>query len=92
MAYEEVKFGTELHKFRLNEPVEGILKEIREDVGPNESTIYTVGDTSFWGASALDPLMKGAKVGQKVRVTLVNEAKKFPSGRIGREFKVEIDR
>ena len=63
--YEEVKLGAEMHKFEIGVPVEGILKEKRTEVGKNESNVYTVGDKTFWGTSALDLLMSGIKEGAK---------------------------
>ena len=92
MVFEEVSFGAEMHEFKLNEPVEGELKEVKEDIGPNKSKVYTVGEKTFWGTSALDALMQGVSVGKKVRLTLIATDHKFPSGRTGRNFKVEVDR
>ena len=92
MGYEEVKLGAEMHKFEIGVPVEGILKEKRTEVGKNESNVYTVEDKTFWGTSALDLLMSGIKTGSKVRITLTDENYKFPSGRVGKNFKVELDK
>ncbi len=92
MAYEEVKLGAEMHKFVVGVPVEGVLEEKRTEVGKNESNVYTVGDKTFWGTSALDLLMSGIKQGSKVKVTLIDENFNFPSGRVGKNFKVEIDK
>lgn len=90
VEWTEKKFGTEMHTFRLNEPVEGELKEIREEVGPNKSTVYTVGDKTFWGTNVMDTLLSDIPVGKRVRITLTDEAFKFPNGRVGRNFKVEV--
>ena len=92
MAYEEVNIGAEMHKFEVNKPIEGKFTDLRKEVGPNESNVYTVGDKTFWGTSALDLLMSKVQVGQKIRVTLIDEDHKFPSGRIGKNFKVEVDK
>ncbi len=95
--YEEVKLGAEMHKFVVGVSVEGILTDKRTEVGKNESNVYTLKDANgdsktFWGTSALDLLMSGIKVDSKVKVTLTDENFKFPSGRVGKNFKVEIDR
>jgi len=92
MGYEEIKFGQEMHEFRVNEAVEGELKEIREDVGKNKATVYVVGDKTFWGTNVLDSLMSRLHLGQKIRITMVDDAYKFPNGRVGRQFKVEVNR
>lgn len=92
MTYEEVKIGGEMHVFIKDETVEGEVKEIRENVGPNNSMVYLVGDKQFWGTSALDLLMSSIKVGNKVKITLIDDKHKFPSGRVGRNFKVEVDK
>ncbi len=92
MAYEEVKLGAEMHKFVVGEPVEGELTDKRTEVGKNESNVYTVGEKTFWGTSALDLLMAGIKTGAKLRITLTDENYKFPSGRVGKNFKVELDK
>ncbi len=92
MAYEEVSVGAEMHKFEKGVPVEGILTDIRTEVGKNESNVYTVGEKTFWGTSALDLLMSGIKKETKVRITLTDESYKFPSGRVGKNFKVEVNK
>ncbi|KKK78857.1 hypothetical protein LCGC14_2839330 [marine sediment metagenome] len=90
--YEEVKLGAEMHKFVVGVPVEGVLTDKRTEVGKNESNVYTVGEKTFWGTSALDLLMAGIKEGSKLRITLTDENYKFPSGRVGKNFKVEVDK
>ena len=93
MAYQEQKFGGEMHEFKLNESVEGVLEEVREDVGKNQSNVYKVAGKSFWGTTSIDQGMANVKIGEKVRITLVNETFTFPgSRRVGRLFKVEVDR
>lgn len=90
--YEEVTMGAEMHKFEKGVPVEGTLVQVQREVGKNASNVYTVGDKTFWGTSALDVLMSKVKEGDKLRITLVDEAFKFPSGRVGKNFKVEVDK
>lgn len=92
MAYNEISIGAEMHKFVKDVPVEGELTNIQREVGKNESNVYTVADKTFWGTSALDLLMSRVKVGDKIRITLIDEQHKFPSGRVGKNFKVEVDK
>jgi len=87
--WKEQTFGTDMHEFKLNEPIEGEYKEKRADVGPNHSNIYTVGEKTFWGTGVLDMLFSGIEIGTLVRVTMTDESFKFPNGRTGRKFKVE---
>ena len=98
MVYEEVKFGAPMYEFKVGEPIEGKVEQIKEDVGKNKSVVYIVGDKTFWGTSSLDAAMDsanngtGIKLGQQVRITLTDSAHKFPNGRVGRLFKVEVDK
>jgi len=88
--WEAVKIGGETLNWKEGDVAEGTLKEVREDVGPNESRIYVIDDKQYWGTSSLDLMMKGVNVGSKVRITCTDGAFKFPSGRVGRNFKVEV--
>lgn len=90
MVYEEVKFGAEALSIKKDDIVEGVLENSRQDVGPNKSTIYTISGKQYWGSRALDPLMSEVKVGQKVKILCIDDKFKFPSGQIGKAFKVEV--
>lgn len=93
MAYEEVKpMGTAKAFSNEGQVVEGILEEVRENIGPNENTIYKINGQEYWGTNALNPLMGSVAVGSKVRITLLSLSHKFPNGRVGKNFKVEVDR
>lgn len=96
MAYKEVSALGGAKKFsEKGQVVEGKLVEIQTEVGPNESNIYVLdtskGRESYWGANALDPLMKNVAIGKKVRITCTDTDYKFPNGRRGKNFKVEIE-
>lgn len=92
MVYEEVKVElTEAKKWEKGMVVEGILKGVKNDIGPNKSKIYVVDDTEYWGAGVLDNLMSKVGIGQKVKITCTDDAKKFEKG-LGKDFSVEIDR
>lgn len=88
--------GNTLKFEKQGQVVEGELLEVRENVGPNESTVYVIstknGVEQYWGANALDPSMTSVKIGEKVRITLTDLDFKFPNGRRGKNFKVEVDR
>lgn len=97
MAFEEVGLGGDMHEWVKDEPIEGKVTEIREDVGKNKSKVYKIltregKDIQFWGTSVLNLKLDNVVIGQKVRITLIDPEFKFPNGRIGREFKVEVDK
>lgn len=92
MVFEEVKFSNETISWNKGDVVEGELVDVKKDVGANKSTVYVIGEKEYWGASALDPMMSTIKVGERIRVTCVDDMTKFPSGRVGKSFKVEVDK
>ena len=96
MAFKEVTIGGEMHEWVKGKAVEGKLLEVAQDIGEYNSKIYKLEtkdgkELRFWGASALDVLMRGIPIGTTVRVTLTDPDFKFPSGRRGKNFKVETD-
>ena len=98
MTYKEVTpatFGNTKKFSEQGQVVEGKLLEVREDVGKNGSNVYVIetaaGKEEYWGANALDPLLENVPTGSKVKVTLLDTAHKFPNGRVGKNFKVEVD-
>ncbi len=91
MAFKEIKFGGEMYQFKLNETLEGTLKEVRTEVGPNKSNVYVVDEKTFWGTNVLDVLLEKAPIGKKVQITLISENHKFPNGRSGKNFKVLVE-
>lgn len=50
----------------------GILQEVRKDVGPNNSQLYTFenkdGRIKVWGCLLLDRLLSSVKIGEKVKI------------------------
>ena len=53
--------------------IEGVLTEKRENVGPNNSMMYTIQqkdgtDIGAWGSNVLDGKMKGVEVGEEVKI------------------------
>lgn len=85
---KEVTLGAEMHQFEIGKPIEGELKEVKRDVGANNSNVYVVGDKTFWGTSELDLLLVNVKTGKKVSIELLDSDYKFPSGRRGKHFRV----
>lgn len=61
------------HNFEENKEIRGILFNVKNSVGPNNSTMYEieVGEdiVSVWGASVLDQKMKQVEVGDEVKIT-----------------------
>lgn len=90
MVYEEVKFGENALSIKKDDVIEGVLENIREDVGPNKSRLYTIGGKTYWGSRALDALLDNVSVGQKVKILCTDDKFKFPSGQTGKAFKVEV--
>lgn len=92
MAYEEIKFGGNAHNWKKGDLVEGKLESVREEIGPNKSTIYVIDGEQYWGTNTLDVLMEQVEVNKKVKIACVDDNHKFPNGRVGRLFKVEVER
>jgi len=92
MAMEEVKFGGDTKVFEKGVKVTGILQEVRTDIGDFNSTIYVIDGNQYWGAGALDPLMKSAIIGKAVEIECDDDQYKFPNGRVGKHFVVKVDR
>ena len=86
--WEEVKTGGKAIRIEEGQVIEGILENIREDVGVNKSNIYTINGHEYWGASHLDQLMQNVSIGSLVKIEITNPNYKFPNGRTGRFFKV----
>lgn len=52
--------------------IEGVYKEKKENIGPNDSTIYTIktekGDIGVWGSTILDVRLNNIEEGQMVKI------------------------
>ena len=52
--------------------IEGALVQVRHDVGPNKSIVYTIenknGRFDFFGSTVLDDLMRSVEVGDIIQV------------------------
>ena len=66
----------------------GILKGVEYEVGPNDSTMYTLeardGVWGVWGSAILDTRLKNADTGDEIKI-VYNGYKK--SEKTGREYK-----
>ncbi len=74
--------------------IQGILKEVRHDIGQNNSSVYTLdtenGMFDFWGSTVLDTRLKNVSIGQKVRIRYEGIKTNPNSGREYKDFKVWI--
>lgn len=81
---------------KIAEPVlEGKLVKIEHNIGPNESTMYTVKrdddtETKIWGSTVLDDRFLGVPQGTYVRVTYEG-LKKGKAGKSYHNYRVFID-
>lgn len=66
------KGDSKIHNFEVNKEVTGILFNIKENVGPNNSKLYEleIGDelVGVWGSSILDQKMAKVQVGNEVKI------------------------
>lgn len=95
MVYEENIPG--IHEFKEDgDMVEGILLKVQDNVGPQDSMLYTLEvngkPESIWGCAILDQRMIGVKIGEKIRVTFKGVGEASPGKNAPKIFKVEVDR
>lgn len=68
-------------------PVEGVYTNQRDNVGPNNSTVYTLrtkdGDVSVWSSTVIKSKFSQIPVGSYVRVESLGKAE----GKGGRQYK-----
>ena len=95
MTYEEVETGTWKSE-KENDEIEGILVAKEENVGANNSMLYTleVDKTPqvVWGSVVLDPKMLGVKVGEKVKIVYTGKGEAKGGHNAPKLFKVFVDR
>ena len=83
---------TEMNDWETNAVVSGKLAEIKHDIGPNNSTIYTLEGAegvkvSFWGNSVLDSRLEKVELGVEVKVEYKGKVES-KNGRSYRNFDV----
>ena len=83
------------HSFEMEKTLEGILVNKQENVGPNNSKLFTIEKSkshekvSVWGSAVLDKLFT-LPVGSLIRIEYLGKAK----GKTGKEFKnykIQVD-
>jgi len=74
--------------------VEGVLKKVDKQVGPNKSTLYHLeGEKQYavWGSTVLDDRMAYVNEGEFVRITFKG-TKENQRGQPTKIFKVEVEK
>lgn len=73
-------------------PIIGVLVGKKENVGPNESMLYTIktddGNVGVWGSTVLDNKFVEIPLGFKVKIEPVGLVKSPKTGREYQDFKV----
>ncbi len=68
-------------------PIQGVLLNRRDNVGPNNSTMYTLktdqGEVGVWGSTVINTKFSQIPIGSLVRVELLGKAE----GKGGRQYK-----
>jgi len=76
--------------------IEGVLVNKQDQVGPNNSWIYTIetleGVKSVWGSAILDSRMALVKPGEKVKITYKGLGEAKSGHNPPKIFKVEVDK
>lgn len=96
MAWQKVTYSqTPTWNPEEQNEVEGVLKQVKTQVGPNESNLYILqredGDIGVWGSTALDGRMSEVKLGDTVKIVYLGKEKSEKTGRIYKAFEVYID-
>lgn len=72
--------------------ISGVLKEIQEDVGPNNSRIYVLGtpegDVSIWSTTVLDSKLKDIPVGTFIQIEYLGQKTNEKNGRTFKDFRI----
>lgn len=70
--WKEVKLEDSSDVWDKEKPLEGQLKEVEENVGPNKSKMYTIttndGEVKVWGSTVLDDKLMGVPKGSYVKL------------------------
>ena len=95
MAYKEINPEDWTYE-KDGDFIEGLLVRVQENVGPNNSRLYSLetpeGVKNVWGATLLDSRMAFVKVGDKVRITYKGLAEAKFGKKPAKIFKVEVDK
>lgn len=78
--------------FEDKDTIVGRYKSKRENVGPNESTVYTIvtedGEYAVWGSKILNDKMSEVQLGEMVRIKFVGWGESESSGRTWKDYRV----
>lgn len=92
--WREVTLDSSSDVWDREDPIEGTFVGVREDVGPNESKLYTIktdkGEVKVWGSTVLDDKLMGVPQGSKVRIEYEGKLKS-KKGTQYHSYKVFID-
>lgn len=76
--------------------IEGVLLRKQENIGPNDSMLYSLetseGVKSVWGATLLDGRMALVGIGQKIKITYKGLGEAKAGHNAPKIFKVEVDK
>jgi hypothetical protein len=93
-GWSEVTVETNDEIWDRKAPIEGKLVDVKSDIGPNESWLYTLqtksGKVSLWGSTVLDTKFSGIANGSMVRVEPQGKVTSEKSGRTYQDFKVFV--
>lgn len=87
--------GGDTWDFNKNNTIIGCYTGKRDNVGPNNSTMYNIevvgdGVRSVWGSTALDMDMENVAIGQQVKIVYRGMKKNPKSGREFKDFGVYV--
>jgi len=94
MTFKEVETGVWKPE-KEDDEIIGILLDKQEDVGANNSKLYTLEvdkkPMAVWGSTVLDPKMVPAKIGETVKIVYAGKGEAQPGKNAPKLFKVYID-
>lgn len=94
MTYHEVNPSMWTYE-KEGDFIEGVYVAVKEDVGPNESRLYTLdtnkGLVNVWGSAILDEKMSLIEIGSKIKVTYKGLGSQKSGKHPPKIFKVEVD-
>jgi hypothetical protein len=97
MAYEKIiPIKSDVWDFDDNKEFEGYFKSVQENIGPNNSNLWTFEgldgkDYSIWGSKVLDNRFSTLKKGMKTKVVYLGKKKSEKTGRPYKDFDVYKD-
>jgi hypothetical protein len=72
--------------------ITGVLRQIKQDVGPNHSIVYVLetseGEVDIWGTTVLDQNLPKVSIGTRLKIKYLGEQLNPASNRTYKSFKV----